>query len=130
MGYGIPRDGQVTGKSGDGRIDGVIREEKLSLDVVCIHAKRWDNNPVGGPKVREFVGSMDGVQARKGVIITNATFTKDAWNFMGQIQGKKVVLIDGEKLSELMLDHDVGLTTTETYKLKEVSNDFFDEDAE
>lgn len=131
MGYGgVAGSGEVTGQSGDGGIDGIIKEDKLGLDVVCIQAKRWDNNPVGRPKVQEFVGSMDFVRAKKGVIITTSTFTKDARNFVERIEAKKVVLIDGETLSDLMINHNVGVTTTGTYELKEVSNDFFNEDEE
>jgi restriction system protein len=131
MGYGgVGGDGQITGQPGGGGIDGVIREDKLGLDVVCIQAKRWENNPVGRPKVQEFVGSMDFVRARKGVIITTSAFTRDALNFVERIEGKKVVLIDGDCLAELMMDHDVGVTVKEVYKLKELSNDFFDEDEE
>lgn len=128
MGYGgVTGDGQVTGQSGDAGIDGVIREDKLGLDVVCIQAKRWQN-PVGRDVVQQFVGSMDFIRARKGVILSTSTFTRDATTFVDRIEGKKVVLIDGNRLAELMLSHNVGVTTTEVYNLKEVSNDFFDED--
>jgi restriction system protein len=127
MGYGgIAGEGNVTGKSGDGGIDGVIKQDKLGLDVVCIQAKRWDA-PVGRPVIQSFVGSMDLYRARKGVILTTSTFTKDGQDFIHRIEGKKVVLIDGAQLAELMSDHNLGVTTTKTYELKEVSNDFFDE---
>jgi restriction system protein len=128
MGYGgVTGDATVTGKPGDGGIDGVIKEDKLGLDVVCVQAKRWDG-PVGRPVIQQFVGSMDYIRARKGVIITTSQFTKDAAGFVDRIEGKKVVLIDGVTLAELMLDHDVGVTRSKAYELKEVSNDFFDED--
>jgi restriction system protein len=128
MGYGgIAGEGDVTGKSGDGGIDGVIKQDKLGLDVVCIQAKRWDG-PVGRPVIQSFVGSMDLYRARKGVILTTSNFTKDGQDFVHRIEGKKVVLIDGEKLADLMIEHNLGVTTTKTYELKEVSNDFFDED--
>ncbi len=127
MGYGgVAGEGTVTGKSGDGGIDGVIKQDKLGLDVVCIQAKRWEGT-VGRPVIQSFVGSMDLHRARKGVILTTSTFTKDAYDFIRRIEGKKVVLIDGEQLAELMIDHNLGVTTTKTYELKEVSNDFFDE---
>ena len=127
MGYGgIAGEGTVTGKSGDGGIDGVIKQDKLGLDVVCIQAKRWDG-PVGRPVIQSFVGSMDLYRARKGVIMSTSTFTKDAQDFVNRIEGKKVVLIDGEQLAELMIDHNLGVTKTKAYELKEVSNDFFDE---
>ncbi|MFM8273477.1 MAG: restriction endonuclease [Gemmata sp.] len=128
MGYGgVTGEGTVTGKSGDGGIDGVIKEDKLGLDVVCLQAKRWENS-VGRPTIQQFVGSMDYIRARKGVIITTSQFTRDATEFVDRIEGKKVVLIDGVMLAELMLDHNVGVTRTKVYELKEVSNDFFDED--
>jgi restriction system protein len=127
MGYGgVAGHGTVTGKSGDGGIDGVIKQDKLGLDVVCIQAKRWDG-AVGRPVVQGFVGSMDYIRARKGVIMTTSTFTKDALDFVDRIEGKKVVLIDGDRLAELMIEHNLGVTTTKTYELKEVSNDLFDE---
>jgi restriction system protein len=127
MGYGgVTGHGTVTGKSGDGGIDGVIKQDKLGLDVVCIQAKRWDG-AVGRPVVQGFVGSMDYIRARKGVIMTTSTFTKDALDFVDRIEGKKVVLIDGDRLADLMIEHGLGVTTTKVYELKEVSNDFFDE---
>ena len=127
MGYGgVAGQGTVTGKSGDGGIDGVIRQDKLGLDVVCIQAKRWEG-PVGRPVIQGFVGSMDYIRARKGVIMTTSTFTKDGLDFVDRIEGKKVVLIDGGRLADLMIEHNLGVTTTKTYELKEVSNDFFDE---
>ena len=128
MGYGsVTGDASVTGKPGDGGIDGIIREDKLGLDVVCIQAKRWDGS-VGRPVIQGFVGSMDYIRAKKGVILTTSQFTKDALDFVDRIEGKKVVLIDGAKLAELMIEHNVGVKPTRLYELKEVSNDFFDED--
>ena len=128
MGYGgVTGEATVTGKSGDGGIDGVIKEDKLGLDVVCIQAKRWDGS-VGRPVIQGFVGSMDYAQATKGVILTTSQFTKDALDFVGRIVGKRVVLIGGPKLAELMIEHNVGVNLTRLYELKEVSNDFFDED--
>ena len=128
MGYGgVTGDASVTGKSGDGGIDGIIKEDKLGLDVVCIQAKRWDGS-VGRPIIQGFVGSMDYIRAKKGVILTTSQFTKDALEFVDRIEGKKVVLIDGPKLANLMIEHNVGVNLTKLYELKEVSNDFFDED--
>lgn len=128
MGYGgITGEATVTGKPGDAGIDGVIKEDKLGLDVVCIQAKRWDVS-VGRPIVQGFVGSMDYIRARKGVILTTSHFTKDALDFVDRIEGKKVVLIGGDQLADLMIEHNVGVTPTKSYNLKDVSNDFFDED--
>ncbi|WP_435011396.1 restriction endonuclease [Tundrisphaera lichenicola] len=127
MGYGgIAGHGTVTGRSGDGGIDGVIKQDKLGLDVVCIQAKRWEG-VVGRPVVQGFVGSMDYIRARKGVIMTTSTYSREAMEFVDRIEGKKVVLIDGDQLAGLMIEHGLGVTTTETYELKVVSNDFFDE---
>ena len=128
MGYGgVTGEALVTGRSGDAGIDGIIKEDKLGLDVVCIQAKRWEGT-VGRPVIQGFVGSMDFVRARKGVILTTSTFTRDANEFVDRIEGKKVVLIDGPQLADLMIDHNVGVLPTKNYELKEVSNDFFDED--
>lgn len=128
MGYGgVAGEGTATGKPGDGGIDGIIKEDKLGLDVVCIQAKRWEGT-VGRQTVQQFVGSMDYIRARKGVIMTTSGFSREALEFVDRIEGKKVVLIDGDQLAELMIDHGVGVATTKVYELKEVSNDFFDED--
>jgi restriction system protein len=127
MGYGsVKEDASVMGKPGDGGIDGIIREDKLGLDVVCIQAKRWEGT-VGRPVIQGFVGSMDYIRAKKGVILTTSQFTKEALDFVDRIEGKKVVLIDGAKLTALMIEYNVGVTTSRLYELKEVSNDFFDE---
>ena len=104
----------------------MIKQGKLGLDVVCIQAKRWDGT-VGRPVIQGFVGSMDYIRARKGVILTTSTFTKDAIDFVERIEGKKVVLIDGGQLADLMIDHGLEVTTTKTYEIREVSNDFFDD---
>lgn len=104
----------------------MIKQDKLGLDVVCIQAKRWDA-PVGRPVVQGFVGSMNYIRARKGVIMTTSSFTRDAAEFVERIEGKKVVLIDGDPLAGLMIEHGLGVTTTKTYELKGLSNDFFDE---
>lgn len=128
MGYGgFAGSGAITGKSGDGGIDGIIKEDKLGLDVVCLQAKKWEGT-VGRPVVQGFVGSMDYIRAKKGVIITTSQFSREALEFVDRIEGKKVVLIDGVTLVELMIEHNVGVATTKTSELKEVSNDFFDED--
>ena len=128
MGYGgIAGEGTVTRKSGDGGIDGVIKQDKLGLDIVCVQAKRWEGS-VGRPVIQSFVGSMDLERAKKGVILTTSTFTKDGLDFVNRIEGKKVVLIDGERLAELMIEYNLAVTRVKNYELKEVSNDFFDED--
>jgi restriction system protein len=129
MGYGGQfGEGRVTNYSHDGGIDGVISEDKLGLDVVCVQAKRWQGT-VGRPTVQSFVGSMDLIRAKKGVVITTSDFSRDAYEFVDRIEGKRVVLINGKQLAQFMIDHDVGVSATGTYKIKEVSNDFFEEDA-
>ena len=128
MGYGGKfGEGHVTNYAKDGGIDGVINEDKLGLDVVCVQAKRWQGN-VGRPTIQAFVGSMDLMKARKGVVITTSDYSKDAHEFVDRIEGKRVVLINGKRLAKLMMDHDVGVAIADTYELKEISNDFFEED--
>jgi restriction system protein len=129
MGYGgVSGSGMVTPVSRDGGIDGVIYEDKLGLDTVCIQAKRWENN-VGRRTVQEFVGSMDLHRSKKGVILTTSRFSSDALDYVDRIEGKKVVLIDGERLCELMMEYRVGVTTKRNYEVLDISEDFFDEDA-
>lgn len=128
MGYGgVTGSGKVTPASHDGGIDGVIHEDKLGLDTVCIQAKQWENT-VGRPKVQEFVGSMDLHRSKKGVILTTSRFSPDAYDYVNRIEGKTVVLIDGDKLCQLMIEHRVGVTPKRNYELLDISEDFFDED--
>lgn len=127
MGYGGQfGDGKVTNYSRDGGIDGVIHEDKLGLDAVCVQAKRWQGN-IGRPVVQSFVGSMDMIRAKKGVVITTADFSRDAVDFVERIEGKRVVLINGKQLCQLMIDHNVGVAEKGSFVLKEISNDFFEE---
>jgi restriction system protein len=127
MGYGGAREdaGQTIGGSGDGGIDGVINEDKLGLDVVYIQAKRWENT-VGRPFVQGFAGSLEGVRARKGVFITTSDFSSGAREFVRNIE-KRIVLVDGKLLANLMFDHDIGLSTAATYQVKRVDSDYFEE---
>lgn len=127
MGYGgsRPDAGRAIGRSGDGGIDGLINEDPLGLDVVYIQAKRWEGS-VGRPTVQAFVGSLEGHRARKGVLITTSSFTGDATQYVGMID-KKVILIDGTKLAQLMIEHGVGVTVEQTYALKRLDLDYFDE---
>jgi restriction system protein len=128
MGYGgsIEDAGRAVGKSGDGGIDGVIKEDKLGLDVVVIQAKRWTTNQVGRPDVQSFAGSMEAYRANKGVFITTSTFSKPAIDYVGQIQ-RKIVLVDGPTLANLMIDHDIGVASYRRFVLKRLDSDFFDE---
>jgi len=128
MGYGGSRAdaGKAIGRSGDGGIDGIIKEDKLGLDVVYIQAKRWDSNPVGRPDVMQFAGALQAQRANKGIFITTSRFTDDARSYVSQI-GSKIVLIDGEQLTSLMIEHDVGVSTVSLYPVKKVDSDYFEE---
>ncbi len=127
MGYGgsLKDAGMAVGQSGDGGIDGIIKEDKLGLDVVYIQAKRWEGT-VGRPVVQAFAGSLEGQRATKGVMITTSRFSSDAYDFVGRI-GKKIVLIDGERLAQLMIDHNVGVSEVEHYVIKRIDLDYFEE---
>ena len=126
MGYGDlrPDAGHHTGKSGDQGIDGLINEDELGLDVVYIQAKKWEN-PVGGPEVRAFAGSLAGQHANKGVLITTSSFTSDARDFV-RVVGQRIVLIDGGRLAQLMIKHDLAVTTIATYAIKQVDSDYLE----
>lgn len=128
MGYGGSRAdaGKAIGKSCDGGIDGIIKEDKLGLDVVYIQAKRWDNNPVGRPEVMQFAGALQAQRANKGIFLTTSRFTDEARSYVSQI-GSKIVLIDGDQLTTLMIEHDVGVSTVSLYPVKKVDTDYFDE---
>jgi restriction system protein len=128
MGYGGSRQdaGKAIGKSGDGGIDGMIKEDKLGLDAIFIQAKRWENT-VGRPEIQKFVGALTGQRARKGLFITTADFSADAHDYVSRID-TKIVLIDGETLSQLMIDHNVGVSTIATYDLKKIDTDYFTEE--
>ena len=125
MGYGgsLKDAGEAVGRSGDGGIDGIIKEDKLGLDAVYIQAKRW-SNVVGAKEVRDFVGSLVGQKANKGVFITTSSFTRDAQEYVRGI-GHKVILIDGPMLADLMIDYGVGVSTVTTYDVKRVDADYF-----
>jgi len=127
IGYGGSRKdaGQAVGRSGDGGIDGIIKEDKLGLDAVYIQAKRWEAT-VGRPTVQEFAGSLEGHRARKGVLITTSKFSQDAKDYVGHIE-KKIVLVDGEQLAQLMIDHKIGVTDVATYSVNRVDSDYFEE---
>lgn len=128
MGYGGSRAdaGKAIGRSGDGGIDGIIKEDKLGLDVVYIQAKRWDSNAIGRPDVMQFAGALQAQKASKGIFITTSRFTDDARRYIMQI-GSKIVLIDGEQLADLMIDHDVGVSTVASFPVKKINTDYFDE---
>lgn len=128
MGYGGSRAeaGRAVGKTGDGGIDGIIDEDKLGLDKIYIQAKRWENT-VGRPIVQAFVGSLAGNHSKKGIFITTSDFTKDAREYIEKIDSR-ISLVDGRKLVELMIDHGLGVSTSNTYEIKKVDRDYFPED--
>ncbi|HVN63536.1 MAG TPA: restriction endonuclease [Candidatus Binataceae bacterium] len=127
MGYGGSRAeaGRTVGQSGDGGIDGIIDEDRLGLDKVCIQAKRWENT-VGRPIVQAFAGSLEGRGATKGVLITTSDFSRDAQDYVGKIQ-KRIVLIDGRLLSKLLIDYGVGVSRLSAYEIKKIDLDYFEE---
>jgi len=128
MGYGgtLADAGEALGRSGDGGIDGVIKEDHLGLDVIYVQAKRWQNT-VGRPEVQGFAGSLLGRRGRKGVFITASTFTRDAREYVNQIEAK-IVLIDGAQLAGLMVDKGVGVATVSSFDVKRVDTDYFSEE--
>lgn len=128
MGYGgsASEAARVVGKSGDGGIDGIIKEDRLGLDIIYIQAKRWDS-VVGASSIRDFAGSLDFHGAKKGVFITSSQFSKDAREFVTRIGDKKIVLVDGSTLAQLMIDHDIGVSTVTTYTIKRLDSDYFEE---
>lgn len=126
MGYGGSREdaGIALGKPGDEGIDGVIKEDRLGLESIYIQAKRW-KKPIGRPQVQSFVGSLEGLGATKGILITTSYFTGQAIDYVKKIQ-KKVVLVDGNYLAKLMIEHNVGVTKIATYEVKKVDLDYFE----
>lgn len=126
MGYGGSRQdaGRAIGKSGDGGIDGIIKEDKLGLDVIYIQAKRWDG-VVGRPEIQKFAGALQGQRASKGVFITTSSYSRDAIEYAGVINSR-IILIDGGQLTSLMIDHNVGVSTIGSYELKRLDNDYFE----
>jgi len=128
MGYGgtLQDAGQAVGKSGDGGIDGIIKEDRLGLDVIFIQAKRWDST-IGRPEIQKFAGALQGHRARKGVFITTSSFSKDAVDYTSRIDSK-IVLIDGTSLAKYMIDHNVGVFQTRSYEIKKINSDYFNEE--
>ena len=128
MGYGGTREdaGRAVGGSGDGGIDGIINEDRLGLDVVYIQAKRWEST-VGRPEIQKFVGALEGQRARKGIFITTSDFSKEAREFVQTIESK-IILIDGDQLAQFMIDYNVGVSTVNSYEIKQVDSDYFADD--
>lgn len=127
MGYGGGRQemGRRLGRSGDGGIDGVIDEDALGLDAVYVQAKRYaPGNTVGRPAIQQFIGSLTGEGATKGVFVTTSAFSAEARDYAARVQ-HRIVLIDGPRLARLMVAHDVGVRTRQTCAVKTVDEDYF-----
>lgn len=129
MGYGGSRTdaGKALGRSGDEGVDGIIKEDRLGLDVIYLQAKRWKDKSVGRPDLQQFAGALHGQRARKGVFMTTSTFSKEARDFVSRIDSQ-IILIDGKELASLMIDHNVGVALERTYEIKRVDADFFTEE--
>lgn len=128
MGYGgsLKNAGEVVGKSGDEGIDGIIREDKLGFDLIYIQAKRWDvDTTIGRPEIQKFVGALAGQGATKGLFITTAKFTREAFDYAKKQHTTKIVLVDGQLLTKLMIEHNLGVSVENTYEIKKVDSDFF-----
>jgi restriction system protein len=125
MGYGGSHReaARAVGQVGDEGIDGIIDQDRLGLDTIYIQAKKWDQC-VGRPEIQKFVGALAGKRAKKGVFITTSSFSQEAVRYVSTIEAK-IVLIDGKRLAELMIDYGVGVTPVTTYQLKRVDSDYF-----
>jgi restriction system protein len=125
MGYGGTRSdaARVLGKTGDEGIDGIIKEDKLGLDVIYVQAKKWEGS-VSRPEIQKFVGALEGQKARKGVFITTSSFSKEARDYASQVNSK-VILIDGDQLVEFMVENDIGVSIETVYEIKRIDNDYF-----
>lgn len=128
MGYGGSRQdaGKAVGRSGDGGIDGIIKEDKLGLDVIYVQAKRWEGT-VGRPEIQKFAGALQGQRANKGVFITTSGFSREAHEYAGIIPSK-IILVGGEQLAALMVDHNVGVSPVSRFEIKRVDSDYFEGD--
>ncbi|HMV42338.1 MAG TPA: restriction endonuclease [Leptospiraceae bacterium] len=128
MGYGgsLEERGSITGKVGDEGIDGVIKEDKLGLDIIYIQAKKWEGN-IGRPEIQKFVGALQGQRAKKGIFITTSSFNENSYDYVSKID-IKVVLINGEELANLMIDYNVGVASKRSFEIKKIDTDYFIEE--
>ena len=128
IGYGGSREdaGKAIGKSGDEGIDGIIKEDKLGLDIIYVQAKKWEN-PVSRPEIQKFAGALQGQRAKKGIFITTSAFSKNAIEYTSVIDSK-IILIDGEQLAKLMIENGVGVSKIASYDIKKIDSDYFMED--
>ena len=128
MGYGgtLKDAGKAVGKSGDEGIDGIIKEDRLGLDIIYIQAKRWEGT-VSRPEIQKFAGALQGQRARKGIFITTSEFSKEAQEYVAKIDSK-IVLIDGQQFAQFMIDHNLGVTPVANYEIKRIDSDYFSEE--
>lgn len=128
LGYGGSNldQAKVLGKTGDDGVDGLINEDKLGLDVIYVQAKRWENQ-VGQPEIQKFAGALQGQRAKKGIFITTSNFSKPALEYVEKIENR-IILIDGKKLAELMIDNNVGVSTKKVFSIKRIDTDYFIEE--
>ena len=112
-------------KSHDGGIDGTIKEDKLGLDIIYLQAKRYDSNPIGSQAIRNFVGALAEKKAQKGIFITTTSYTKAAKKCARDVP-QKVILIDGNKLVDLMIENNVGVSKDTTFEIKKIDLDYFE----
>jgi restriction system protein len=127
MGYGGSRKdaGQALGRTGDGGIDGIVKEDKLGLDIIYLQAKRWEN-VVPLKEIRDFTGALASKKAKKGIFITTSAFPASVYEFVKQVE-YKIILIDGDQLANLMIEYNVGLSTVTEYQVKRIDTDYFEE---
>ena len=125
MGYGGSREeaARVTKASGDEGIDGIINEDRLGLDVIYVQAKRWQAT-VGRREIQSFVGALAGKKAQKGIFITTSAFKTSASEYVKDVH-QKVILVDGERLADLMIEHNIGVSILHSYKIKKIDSDYF-----
>jgi restriction system protein len=128
MGYGGSEsdNSELTSKTGDEGIDGIIKEDKLGLDKIYIQAKKWENN-VSRPEIQKFVGALQGKRSKKGIFITTSDFSKEAYDYAKNLD-VAVILIDGDKLSEYMIENELGVSLKHSYKIYSIDNDYFTEE--
>jgi restriction system protein len=129
MGYGNSKDDLThTGGSGDGGVDGLIRQDRLGLEQIYIQAKRYGEGTIGRPQIQNFVGALSGKGANRGVFITTSRFTAEAREYVKNLLDKRIVLIDGEEFARLMISNGVGVISTKSFKLVEIDENFFEID--
>ncbi|GAG73233.1 unnamed protein product, partial [marine sediment metagenome] len=129
MGYGgsFEDAGKAIGKSGDEGIDGIIKEDKLGLDVIYVQAKKWSANPVGSPEIQKFAGALLGKKAKKGVFITTSKFTEGAIAYTRNVENK-IILVDGDQLTKYMVENGIGVSETASYSINKIDLDYFTEE--